>query len=125
MIRWRNNWFGKMARTACSICLSSLASITFATDKEIELEGSDASALCYALKAFTRDYPKTDLKNFSVYIEVPDDRKLAQIAFVPLPEPVNLKTLVLRLGGSNKFGEEVHYVLSRKPLKIVRKFYGR
>lgn len=64
-------------------------------------------------------------KHFSVYVEVPADSSKAQIAFVPLPEPRKSGELVLNVGGSNKFGEEVHYVMSRNPLKIVRKFYGR
>jgi hypothetical protein len=107
------------------VCVFSLVSMALATEKEIEIEGSDVAVLCYALKRFSKDYPRAELKHFSVYVEVPDDRSKAQIAFVPLPEPRKPGELVLHVGGSNKFGEEAHYVISRKPLKIVRKFYGK
>lgn len=107
------------------ICLFSLVPMALATEKEVEIEGSDVAALCYAMKKFAKDYPHADLKHFSVYVEVSEDSSQAQIAFVPLPEPRKPGELVLNVGGSNKFGEEVHYVMSRKPLKVVRKFYGK
>jgi hypothetical protein len=99
--------------------------IAIAADGEVELEGSDLTALVYALKRFTTDYPRADLKNFFVFVEVPHDRSKAQVAFVPHPEPQRAGHLELHLGGGNKFGEEVHYEMSRKPLKVLRVWYGK
>ena len=102
-----------------------MAPIAVAADEEIELDGPDVTALCFTLKRFASDYPQADLKHFSVFVEVPRDRGKAQIAFVPHPEPRKPGELVLRFGGSNRFGEEVHYEISRKPLKVLRMWYGK
>ena len=66
----------------------TLAASAASAAEEIVIEGSDAAGLCFAMKRFAVDYPRAELRNFFVYIEVPQHQGRAQIAFVPHPGPV-------------------------------------
>lgn len=93
----------------------------------VELQGADAEAIAYACKAFKRSYPEAHLKNFTV--EIAGNQNEIEVIFVPNPTPRPTVSSgsdhVLSFGGSTVFGEEVHYHMSRSPLKILRTTYGR
>ena len=118
----------RMSKTWRLALISVLvAAFTGMTAGAVELQGADAEAIAYAFKIFKRSYPKAQLKNFTV--EVAGNQYEIEVIFVPNPTPRPTTSSgsdhVLSFGGSTVFGEEVHYHMSRKPLKLLRTTYGR
>lgn len=107
----------------CTVWLTIAASLSDAGEA-VRIGAIEAAAVSRALHHFTTDYPQAKLHHFSVYLERLNDERI-EITFVPKPEPRRRDKLELKLGGRNKYGEEVHYELALPSLRVIRKWYGR
>ncbi|SRR6266545_7580969 len=81
---------------------------------ESHLRALEAKAVCVALADYQTKSPKADLRHFQIVVE--KDGPNFDIIFLPDPGPGE-KDLV---GGSTKYGAEVHYIISPRTYKIVK-----
>lgn len=97
------------------------------TSGTLDVTGSDIAAVLCAAKAFKTSYPHSELKNFVIRIK--GDESEVEVVFIPNPAPgpkiSGANELILDVGVTTLFGDEVHYHLTRSPLKILRIRYGR
>ena len=79
----------------------------------------DAKAICVALVEYQRTSPKADLRHFSIIVD--RERNNYDIVFLPDRGPGE----ELLVGGSTKYGAEVHYIISRRTFKILKMHLAR
>jgi hypothetical protein len=83
------------------------------------LSGREVSAITVAAAAFRTGHYSTsgDMKHFSVELERHGDE--LEVTFVP-DEPPGRRPNHAETGGSTIYGQEVHFYISLRSLKIVR-----
>jgi hypothetical protein len=81
------------------------------------LTGLQLKACAVALEQFSKRYPTAQLDHFTVIAK--DETDGFEVIF--LPECDNWQ----ERGGVTKYGDEVHYVVSRDKFEIVRTYFGR
>jgi hypothetical protein len=101
------------------LCLIHLCNQIARGDEPVRISGNDLQCVLVAVQKFKVDQPKARLKHF--VLEVNKRGQSVEIVFVPKP----LLGPVYHLGGGNEYGNEVHYLVSRRSLKIVRTTWGR
>jgi len=102
--------------TAAAGCVFTSAS---ALGDSASLRALDAKAVCVALAECQRTSPKADLRHFSIIVD--RDGNNYDIVFLPDRGPGE----ELLVGGSTKYGAEVHYIISRRTFKILKMHLAR
>ena len=88
-------------------------------DSSHPITALEARALCIAFGAFRSEAPTADLKHYSVSIDRID--KDFDVAFIPEASRKNPGLI----GGETEFGAEIHYIVSYRTGKIIRKHFAR
>src|SRR4051794_19319526 len=85
----------------------------------IALSGREVSAIAVAVAAFNAGHYSTsgDMKHFSV--ELKRHTNVLEVTFVPDESP-GRRPNHAETGGSTTYGQEVHFYVSLRSLKIVR-----
>ena len=101
------------------VALFSVASHGNASEKTIQLSGTQVKACLVASREFERRKPTPNLANYT--IEIIDQTNSYHVAFVPNLAPGEKRIR----GGRTKLGQEVNYLVSKDTFLIERTFYGR
>ena len=107
------------------LCLSLLIMIAIVTTcigserKKFEMTALQVKACCVAMKDFTNTESTSDLNHFTVQVSEQNDSY--EVVFIPDQVPGEPATL----GGRTKYGQEVHYVISKSTWEIKRKSFAR
>jgi hypothetical protein len=102
-----------------TLCLIQVCNQIAKGDEPVRIAGNDLQYVLVAVQQFKVDQPKARLKNF--VLELNKRGQSVEIVFVPKP----IFGPVYHLGGGNEYGNEVHYLVSRKSLQIVRTTWAR
>jgi hypothetical protein len=86
---------------------------------EPRLRALEAKAVCVALAQYQATSPKADLRHFQIIVG--KEGKNFDIIFLPDPDPSD----PYPVGGSTKYGAEVHYIISPRTYKILRMHLAR
>jgi hypothetical protein len=97
-----------------------LANVTEAQDSNSpRMRAVEVKALCAAFSAFRSQFPKIQLKHYSVFVK--KDGRNFDVVFVPDRDPSN----PWLAGGGNAYGAELHFIVSRASSKILRVEFSR
>ncbi|SRR6266436_8514107 len=99
--------------------LATFAVVCVVRADESHLRALEAKAVCVALASYQATSPKADLRHFQIIVGT--DGKNFDIIFLPDPDPSD----PYPVGGSTKYGAEVHYIISRRTYKILRTHLAR
>jgi hypothetical protein len=96
-----------------------------ASPGEISLEGTHLQASFIAFERFKREYPDSDLANFSIRIR--EQAETFVVTFLPKTDVESLPdgAPIMRFGVRNPYGPVVHYEVSTKSFEIVRTSFDR
>jgi len=86
---------------------------------ESHLRALEAKAVCVALAQYQGTSPKADLRHFQIIVG--REGKNFGIIFLPDPDPSD----PYPVGGSTKYGAEVHYIISPRTYKILKTHFAR
>jgi hypothetical protein len=86
---------------------------------ESHLRALEAKAVCVALVQYQATSPKADLRHFQIIVG--KEGKNFDIIFLPDPDPSD----PYPVGGSTKYGAEVHYIISPRTYKILKMHLAR
>jgi hypothetical protein len=91
----------------------------------VQLSGPQLSAATIALQRFQQIETAPDISHFHIRVE--ETAEIFEVIFIPDPvEERDAKgARLIRRGGANIYGEEVHYVISRTTGEIIRTSFGR
>src|SRR5438874_5269338 len=110
-----------VTRRNCVVVLTGFAALSFslAHADEPHLRALEAKAVCVALAQYRATSPKADLRHFQIIVG--KDGKNFDIIFLPDPDPSD----PYPVGGSTKYGAEVHYIISPRTYKILQTHFAR
>jgi hypothetical protein len=110
-----------VTRPICIGVLTTLAVVcsSIAYADEPHLRALEAKAVCVALAQYQATSPKADLRHFQIIVG--KEGKNFDIIFLPDPDPTDPHPV----GGSTKYGAEVHYIISPRTYKILKMHLAR
>jgi hypothetical protein len=101
------------------LCLIHISGQIARGDEPVRISGNDLQYVLVAVQQFNVDQPKARLKNF--VLELNKRGQSVEIVFAPKP----ILGPLYHLGGGNEYGNEVHYLVSRRSLRILRTTWAR
>jgi hypothetical protein len=99
--------------------LATFAVLCLARADESRLRALEAKAVCVALANYQATSPKADLRHFQIIVA--KEGKNFDIIFLPDPDPSD----PYPVGGSTKYGAEVHYIISPRTYRLLRTHLAR
>jgi hypothetical protein len=99
--------------------LATCSVVSVGRADESHLRALEAKAVCVALARDQAISPKADLRHYQIIVR--KDGKNFDVIFLPDPDPSD----PYPVGGSTKYGAEVHYIISPRTYKILRVHFAR
>ena len=99
--------------------LATFVVVSVVGANESRLRALEAKAVCVALASYQATSPKADLRHFQIIVG--KEGKNFDIIFLPDPDPSD----PYPVGGSTKYGAEVHYIISPRTYKILSTHLAR